>query len=268
MFRSNHSSRENSIEHMIVFITGATAGFGRAAAQRFVQDGAKVVGTGRRKNRLEELKQELGRNFLPVTFDVSKRAQVEHAIQSLPEEFAAVDILVNNAGGAIGLEPAYKTNLDDWETMVDTNVKGVMYCTRALLPGMVERNRGHIINIGSSAAEWPYPGGNVYGATKAFVHQFSLNLRADLFGTAVRVTDIQPGLVAGSEFSEVRFKGDKKKAQSVYEGTEPLTADDVADTIHWVATRPAHFNVNTIQIMPVGQAFGPLPVSREKQQST
>ncbi len=248
---------------MIIFVTGATAGFGRAVARRFAQDGAKIVGTGRRKNRLEELKQELGANFLPLPFDVGERKQVENAIASLPSEFAAIDVLVNNAGGALGLEPAYKANLDDWETMVDANVKGVMYCTRALLPGMVERNRGHVINVGSSAAEWPYPGGNVYGATKAFVHQFSMNLRADLFGTDVRVTDVQPGLVAGTEFSEVRFKGDKKKAQSVYEGTRPLTAEDVADTIHWVATRPPHFNVNTIQIMPVGQAFGALPVKRQ-----
>jgi 3-hydroxy acid dehydrogenase / malonic semialdehyde reductase len=256
--------RENSIEHMIVFITGATSGFGKTAARRFAQDGAKVIGTGRRKNRLDELKQEFGANFLPLAFDVTQRTQVEHAIQSLPEEFAAVDVLVNNAGGAIGLDPAHKANLDDWETMVDANVKGVMYCTRALLPGMVERDRGHVINIGSSAAEWPYPGGSVYGGTKAFVHQFSLMLRADLFGTAVRVTDLQPGLVGGTEFSEVRFKGDKKKAQAVYEGTQPLTAEDVADAIHWVATRPAHVNINTLQMMPVSQAFGPLPVKKEK----
>jgi 3-hydroxy acid dehydrogenase/malonic semialdehyde reductase len=247
---------------MIIFVTGATAGFGQAVARRFARDGAKVIGTGRRKNRLDDLQQELGPNFLPLPFDVSDRKQVEESAASLPPEFAAVDVLVNNAGGALGLEPAYKANLEDWETMVDVNVKGLLYCTRALLPGMVERNRGHVINIGSTAAEWPYPGGNVYGATKAFVHQFSLNLRADLFGTDIRVTDVQPGLVAGTEFSEVRFKGDKKKVQAVYEGTQPLTADDVADTIHWVATRPLHFNVNTIQIMPVGQAFGALPVKR------
>jgi 3-hydroxy acid dehydrogenase / malonic semialdehyde reductase len=249
---------------MIVFITGATSGFGKAAAQRFAQDGVKVIGTGRRKNRLDELEQELGVNFLPLAFDVTKRAQVEQAVQSLPEDFARVDVLVNNAGGAIGLDPAHKANLDDWENMVDANVKGVMYCTRLLLPGMVERDRGHIINIGSTAAEWPYPGGNVYGGTKAFVHQFSLMLRADLFGTAVRVTDIQPGLVGGTEFSEVRFKGDKKKAQAVYEGTQPLTPEDVADAIHWVATRPAHVNINTLQMMPVAQAFGPLPVKKAK----
>jgi 3-hydroxy acid dehydrogenase / malonic semialdehyde reductase len=248
---------------MTVFVTGATAGFGTAIARRFAKDGAKVVGTGRRKDRLQELKKELGDHFLPLAFDVSKRQEVEQAIAQLPAEFAAVDILVNNAGLALGLDPAHRANLDDWEKMVDTNVKGLMYVTRALLPGMVERNRGHVVNLGSVAAEWPYPGGHAYGGTKAFVHQFSLNMRADLLGTAVRVTDVQPGLCGGTEFSEVRFKGDKQKAQSIYEGTQPLTADDVADAVHWVATRPAHVNINTVQMMPVCQAFGPLAVKRQ-----
>jgi 3-hydroxy acid dehydrogenase/malonic semialdehyde reductase len=189
---------------------------------------------------------------------------VEKAIASLPPAFASVDVLVNNAGGAIGLDPAQAADLNDWDAMIDSNIKGLVYCTRFLLPGMVERNRGHVINIGSTAGEWPYPGGNVYGAAKAFVHQFSNNLRADLLGTAVRVTNIEPGLAGGTEFSEVRFKGDKKKAAAVYEGTQPLTADDVADAIHWVATRPAHVNVNVMQIMPVCQAYGPLPVKRNK----
>lgn len=249
---------------MTVFVTGATAGFGAAIARRFAKDGAKIIGTGRRADRLEELRSELGSHFLPLAFDVSKREEVENAVARLPEEFAAVDVLVNNAGLALGLEAAPEAKLEDWETMVDTNVKGVMYCTRALLPGMVERNRGHIITLGSTAAEWPYPGGNVYGATKAFVHQFALNLRADLLGKAVRVTDIQPGMVGGTEFSETRFKGDNKRAQAVYQGTQALTADDVADAIHWVATRPAHVNINTLQLMPVCQAFGPLAVARNK----
>ncbi len=249
---------------MIVFITGATAGFGLATAHRFAKDGAKIIGTGRRKNRLEDLKKEFGQNFLPLAFDVGQRSAAEQAIASLPQEFAAVDILVNNAGGAIGLDPAQTANLDDWDQMIDSNVKGLVYCTRLLLPGMVERKRGHIINIGSTAAEWPYPGGNVYGAAKAFVHQFSNNLRADLLGTHVRVTDVQPGLAGGTEFSEVRFKGDKKKAAAVYEGTQALTPEDIADAIHWVATRPAHVNVNVMQIMPVDQAFGPLAVNRKK----
>jgi 3-hydroxy acid dehydrogenase/malonic semialdehyde reductase len=249
---------------VVVFVTGASAGFGRATARRFAQDGAKVVGTGRRKGRLDELKKELGEKFLPLTFDVGKRDQVMEAIGSLPPEFVAVDVLVNNAGGALGLDPAQSANLDDWDEMIDSNIKGLAYCTRLLLPGMVERNRGHIVNLGSVAAEWPYPGGNVYGAAKAFVHQFSNNLRADLLGTAIRVTDIQPGLSGGTEFSEVRFKGDKKRAEAIYEGTEPLTAEDVADAIHWVATRPAHVNINSVQMMPVCQAYGPLPVKRNR----
>ncbi len=249
---------------MIVFITGATAGFGLATARKFAKDGAKIIGTGRRKERLDSLKKELGNAFLPLTFDVGQRSDVEQAIASLPPEFSAVDVLVNNAGGAIGLDPAQSAHLDDWDKMIDSNVKGLVYCTRLLLPGMVERKHGHIVNIGSTAAEWPYPGGNVYGAAKAFVHQFSNNLRADLLGTSVRVTDVQPGLAGGTEFSEVRFKGDKQKAAAVYQGTQALTAEDIADAIHWVATRPAHVNVNVIQIMPVAQAYGPLAVQRGK----
>jgi 3-hydroxy acid dehydrogenase/malonic semialdehyde reductase len=248
---------------MIVFITGATAGFGQATARRFAKDGAKIIGTGRRENRLQELKSELGDNFLPLTFDVGKREEVQSAIAGLPESFNAVDVLVNNAGGALGLDPAQSADLQDWEAMIDSNVKGLVYCTRFLLPGMVERNRGHVINIGSVAAEFPYPGGNVYGAAKAFVHQFSYGLRADLLGTNVRVTDIQPGLAGGTEFSQVRFKGDEKRAAAVYEGTQPLTPEDVADAIHWVATRPAHVNINAVQMMPVSQAFGPLAVKRD-----
>lgn len=249
---------------MILFVTGATSGFGEVIARKFLQDGAKVIGTGRRKQRLERLQRELGDKFCPLAFDVSKRAEVERAVSSLPPEFAEVDVLVNNAGGAIGLDPAQKADLDDWEAMLASNVNGVLYCTRALLPGMIERNRGHIINMGSSAAEWPYPGGNVYGAAKAFVHQFSMNLRADLLGTAIRVTDIQPGLVGGTEFSEVRFKGDVARAQALYKGANPLMPEDIADAVHWVATRPPHVNINTMQLMPVSQAFGPLPVSRRK----
>jgi 3-hydroxy acid dehydrogenase / malonic semialdehyde reductase len=249
---------------MTVLVTGVTAGFGAAIAHRFAKDGAHIIGTGRREDRLKSMKDELGEAFLPLRFDVRNREEVEQAISGLSGEWANIDILVNNAGLALGLDPAPKANLDDWETMVDTNVKGLMYCTRFVLPGMVERNRGHIVNLGSIAGEFPYPGGHVYGGTKAFVHQFSNNLRADLLGTNIRVTDIAPGMCGGTEFSEVRFKGDTQRALSVYDGTEPLTAVDVADAVHWVATRPAHVNINYVQMMPVCQAFGPLPVSRKK----
>jgi 3-hydroxy acid dehydrogenase / malonic semialdehyde reductase len=197
-----------------------------------------------------------------LQLDVRDRAAVEEAIAGLPAEWAAIDLLVNNAGLALGLEPAQRASLDDWDGMVDTNVKGVLYVTRAVLPGMVERGRGHIVNIGSTAGSWPYPGGNVYGASKAFVRQFSLNLRADLLKTPVRVTDVEPGLVGGTEFSAVRFKGDDARAGGVYAGTTPLTADDIAEAVHWVATLPPHVNVNTLELMPVCQSFAGLAIAR------
>ncbi|MFZ0558012.1 MAG: SDR family NAD(P)-dependent oxidoreductase [Methylovirgula sp.] len=248
---------------MIVFVTGASAGFGAAIARRFAKEGHRVVATGRRRERLEALVGELGRDkILPLVFDVRDRHAVERAFQDLPAAFAEIDVLVNNAGLALGLEPAQKANLDDWEAMVDTNVKGLMYVTRAALPGMVARDRGLIVNLGSTAARYPYPGGNVYGATKAFVHQFSLNLRADLLGTRVRVTDIQPGLVGGSEFSAVRFHGDAERAAKLYEGADALTPEDIAEAIYWVATLPPRVNINAIEMMPVTQAFGPLAVHR------
>ncbi len=249
---------------MIVFVTGASAGFGAAIARRFARDGAKIIAGGRRADRLHELARELGDNVLPLELDVRDNAAVERAVATLPAAFAEVDIVVNNAGLALGLEPAHRASLEDWNTMVDTNIKGLMYVTRALLPGLVARGRGHVVNIGSVAGEWPYPGGNVYGATKAFVRQFSLNLRADLLGTPVRVTDIEPGLASGTEFSQVRFHGDAARADAIYAGTQPLSADDVADTVHWVATRPPHVNVNTISLMPICQAFSPLAIRREK----
>ncbi|WP_223639524.1 SDR family NAD(P)-dependent oxidoreductase [Corallococcus sp. EGB] len=247
---------------MNVLVTGATAGIGQAIARRFVKEGARVIAAGRRSDRLEALKAELGERLLPVTLDVTDKAAVKAAFAALPADFAQVDVLVNNAGLALGLEPAQTARLEDWDVVVDTNVKGLLYCTREALTGMVARNRGHVINIGSIAGEFPYPGGNVYGATKAFVHQFTLNLRADLHGTALRVTDIQPGLLGGTEFSNVRFRGDGAKAAALYDNTQPLTPEDVADTAYWVATRPAHVNINVISMMPVVQAFGPLPVKR------
>ncbi|MDO9711846.1 SDR family oxidoreductase [Paracraurococcus lichenis] len=249
---------------MIVLVTGATAGFGLAIARRFAADGARIVAVGRRADRLAALATELGEGRVhALPLDVADRAAVTAAVAGLPADFAAVDVLVNNAGLARGLEPAQAAELDDWDAMVDTNIKGLMYVTRAVLPGMVARDAGHIVNIGSTAGEWPYPGGNVYGATKAFVRQFSLNLRADLFGTRVRVTEIEPGLVGGTEFSSVRFKGDEAKATGVYAGTEPLVPEDIADAVHWVATRPARVNVNTLQVMPVVQSFAPLRVHRD-----
>jgi 3-hydroxy acid dehydrogenase / malonic semialdehyde reductase len=249
---------------MIVFVTGASAGFGAAIARRFAQDGARVVIAGRRGERLRKLAAELGPKALPVELDVRDKAAIDAVLARLPPEFAEIDVLVNNAGLALGLEPAHQAQLADWEQMVDTNVKGLMYMTRALLPGMVARKRGHVVNIGSIAGEWPYPGGNVYGATKAFVRQFSLNLRADLLGTKVRVTDVEPGLTGGTEFSSVRFHGDDARAAKNYENTTPLTAEDIADTVHWIATRPAHVNINTISMMPVDQAFSPMTIYRQR----
>lgn len=250
---------------MIVFITGASSGFGAAIARRFASmGGTRLVLAARRLDRIEALAAEIGDHAFALELDVRNRSAVQFAIENLPDDFADVDLLINNAGLALGLEPAQRASLDDWETMVDTNVKGLMAVTHAVLPGMVERGQGHIVNIGSIAGEWPYPGGNVYGATKAFVHQFSLNLRADLAGTPVRVTNVEPGLCAGTEFSNVRFHGDDARAAKVYANTQPLTAEDIADTVHWIATRPAHINVNTISLMPVSQSFAGLSISRAK----
>jgi len=247
---------------MIALVTGATSGFGAEIARRFVREGHRVIAAGRRMDRLEALTVELGDALYPVLLDVRERAAVFAAIEALPENWRAIDVLVNNAGLALGLDMAPRASLDDWDTMIDTNIKGLTYVTRAVLPGMVERDRGHIVNLGSIAGEFPYPGGNVYGATKAFVHQFSLNLRADLLETRIRVTDVQPGLCGGTEFSNVRFKGDDTKAAQTYSGTEPLTAVDIADAVYWVTSRPAHVNINSIQMMPVCQAFGPLAIKR------
>jgi 3-hydroxy acid dehydrogenase/malonic semialdehyde reductase len=247
----------------VAFVTGATAGFGAAIASRFAGAGTRVVASGRRFERLDSLRAAFGDLVHAIELDVRDRAAVAAAVAALPPAFAEIDVLVNNAGLAVGLEPAWEADLDDWDAMVDTNVKGLMYVTRAVLPGMVARRRGTVINIGSTAGAFPYPGGNVYGGTKAFVHQFSLNLRADLLGTNVRVTDVAPGMSGGTEFSNVRFHGDDAKAAAVYERTTPLSAEDIAETVYWVASRPAHVNVNAIQLMPVSQAFGPLAVSRD-----
>lgn len=251
-----------NIADQVVLITGATSGFGQAAARRFARAGARVVATGRRGARLAALRQELGDRVHVAELDMRDDQAVLNTVAHLPAPFRDIGILINNAGLALGLEPADRAKLDDWIQMIDTNVRGLAVLTRAVLPGMVARRRGHVVNIGSVAAGYPYPGGNVYGGTKAFVHQFSLNLRADLVDKNVRVTVIEPGM-AETEFSLVRFEGDATKAAAVYSGVKPLSADDVADTIFWVATLPEHINVNVLELMPTQQAFGPFAVSRK-----
>lgn len=247
---------------MIALITGATAGFGAEMARKFSRNGYRVIAVGRRKERLEALAAELGEGVLPLVLDVSDREAALGVLAGLPEEWREIDVLVNNAGLALGIEPAHKASLDQWETMIDTNCKGLVTMTHAVLPGMVERGRGLIINIGSVAGAYPYPGGNVYGATKAFVDQFTLNLRADLVGTGVRATNIAPGLCGGTEFSNVRF-GDDQAAVRVYQDTVPLTSADIAETAFWIASLPTHVNINYIEMMPACQGFAPFAIRRD-----
>jgi 3-hydroxy acid dehydrogenase / malonic semialdehyde reductase len=251
-----------STQPATVFVTGASSGFGAATARRFAAAGARVIAAARRVDRLDDLAKELGPSALTVALDVRDRDAVFAAVALLPPEFAAVDVLVNNAGLALGLGPAQEADLDEWDQMIDTNCKGLTYCTRALLPGMVARRRGHVINLGSVAGSYPYPGGNVYGGSKAFVHQFSLDLRSDLHGTGVRVTSVEPGM-ADTEFSLVRFSGDRAKADNVYTGMQPMTADDIAESIHWAASLPGHVNVNTIELMATAQSWAPFQVARD-----
>jgi len=247
----------------VVFVTGASVGFGADLVRRYAAAGARVVAAARRADKLSELTRELGDGVLPLVLDVQDRAAVERAIGALPAPFAEVDCLINNAGLALGLEPAQRASVDEWEQMIDTNCKGLVYVTRALLPGMVARGRGHVVNMGSVAGNYPYPGGNVYGATKAFVRQLSLNLRADLHGTAVRVTNIEPGMAGDTEFSLVRFNGDAARAAAVYAATQPLTPSDVTEAVFWATTLPPHVNINVIELMPVSQSFGPFPIHRQ-----
>ncbi|MBV8913956.1 MAG: SDR family NAD(P)-dependent oxidoreductase, partial [Acetobacteraceae bacterium] len=242
--------------------TGATSGFGQAIARRFVREGHRVVATGRRGERLQALGGELGASLLAFPLDITDAPSIASLPGTLPQGWREIDVLVNNAGLGLGLSPAHETRLQDWDTMLATNVAGLMRITHALLPGMVARDRGHVVNISSTAARYPYPGGNVYGATKAFVTQFSLNLKADLVGTGVRVTDLEPGLVGGSEFSQVRFGGDAAKAAAVYAGTTPLTPEDIAEAVAWVVNLPAHVNINRLEMMPTCQAPGPLAIKR------
>lgn len=248
---------------MVAFVTGASSGLGAAIARRYAAAGVRVVAAARRGDRLAGLVDEFGEDLIFVSvLDVRDRAAIEQLLASLPAAFAEIDVLVNNAGLALGLESAQEADLDNWQQMIDTNCTGLVYVTRAVLPGMVARRRGHVVNMGSIAGTYPYPGGNVYGATKAFVHQFSLGLRADLHGTGVRVTSIEPGLIGGTEFSEVRFAGDAERAAGVYAGTEPLTPEDIAAAVEWATSQPPHVNVNLIELMPVVQSFAALPVER------
>ena len=247
---------------MIVFITGASSGFGAEMARTFVKNGHQVVISARRTDRLEALAAELGENALPIALDVTDPASIADALALLPQSWRQIDVLINNAGLALGTKPAHEAPLEDWETMIGTNCTGLVRLTRAVLPAMVERGSGLVINLGSVAGHYPYPGGNVYGATKAFVEQFTLNLRADLVGTGVRATNLAPGLCGGTEFSNVRFKGDDAAAAKVYEGTTPLTAKDIADTAYWIATLPPHVNVNSIELMPTCQGFSPFNIKR------
>jgi len=248
--------------HRTALVTGATAGFGTAIARRLIADGRRVIGAGRRAERLDALATELGDAFLPWRLDVTDAGALAALPGALPEGWRDIDILVNNAGLALGVAPAQDAVLADWEQMVATNVLGLMRLTHAILPGMVARGRGDIVNLGSVAANYPYPGGNVYGATKAFVQQFTLNLKADLVGTGVRVSDIQPGLVGGTEFSNVRFKGDRARAEAMYADTTAMGPDDIAETVAWIVGLPPHLNVNRIELMPTVQGAGPFVVKR------
>ena len=245
-----------------ILITGASAGFGAAMARRFTADGNRVIAAARRADRLQALKAELGESLLPLPLDLADTAALDALPASLPSAWQNVDVLVNNAGLALGLDPAHKASISEWDQMVSTNITGLLHLTCALLPGMVERDRGHVVNLGSTAGTYPYPGGHVYGASKAFVAQFTLNLKADLIGTGVRVTLIEPGLVGGTEFSQVRFAGDTSRADAVYANTEPLTPEDIAEAVAWVIGLPQRMNVNRMELMPTCQAPGPLAIKR------
>ena len=242
-------------------ITGATSGFGKASVQRFTEAGWRVIATGRRAERLQKLVDDLGADKVhPAAFDIRDLDAMDAALSSLPEGFRNVDLLINNAGLALGTAPAQQSDLDQWNTMIDTNVRALSALTYKMLPSLIER-KGAIINISSVAASYPYPGGNVYGATKAFVTQFSLGLRSDLHGTGVRVTSFEPGMTE-TEFTLVRTKGDQEASDKLYGGANPMSGDDIAQTLLWIANLPPHMNINRIELMPVNQSFSPFQVYR------
>ncbi|MEC9402372.1 MAG: SDR family NAD(P)-dependent oxidoreductase [Pseudomonadota bacterium] len=244
-----------------ILITGTTSGFGQAMARLFVQNGWKVIGTGRRADRLEKLKTDLGEAFHALVFDIMDEAATTAALASLPEDFQEIDILVNNAGLALGTASAPATKLSDWKTMIDTNITGLVTITDLLLPKLIER-KGMVVNISSIAANWPYPGGNVYAGTKAFLRQFSLGLRSDLHGKGVRVTSIEPGLCE-SEFTLVRTGGNQESYDALYGGANPIQPEDIASTVYWVATQPPHLNINSLELMPVSQSWAGWQIARE-----
>lgn len=247
----------------IALVTGASAGFGKAIAEQLIAQNIKVIGAARRIEKLRELEGIFGsERFYPLQMDVSEPTAIDRALAALPKEWQAVDILVNNAGLALGLDKAYEADVANWLTMVNTNIIGLIYLTRQVLPQMVSTNNGMIINIGSTAGTIPYPGANVYGASKAFVKQFSLNLRADLAGTKIRVTNIEPGLCEGTEFSHVRFNGDQARVEALYAGAHAIQPRDIANTVSWIINQPEHVNINRVEMMPVSQSYGPQPVSR------
>ena len=249
--------------NQVALITGASTGIGKATAQKLATEGLKLSLLARREPLLKVLQKELSEltDCHIITCDINDHKTLNMALDKLPKPFQEIDILINNAGLALGLNPAQDTDWLDWQTMINTNCLSLAFLTRQILPGLVERNHGHIINIGSIAGSYAYKGANVYGATKAFVEQFSSNLRSDLLGTAIRVTNVEPGMLNESEFSLVRFKGDEDKANDVYQGLTPLNAEDVAETIRWIMAQPAHVNINRIEIMPLHQALaGPTTI--------
>ncbi|RAX51808.1 NAD(P)-dependent oxidoreductase [Helicobacter sp. 16-1353] len=250
---------------MVILVTGASVGFGAAIARKFAKENHKVIALARREDKLKELQNELGSDKCQIiAVDICDTKAVKNAIDNLRDDFKNIDVLVNNAGLALGLSRAYETDINDWERMIEVNILSLVRLTRMLLPKMVENKSGHIINIGSIAGTYPYPGGNIYGATKAFVKQFSLNLRADLYDKSVRVTNIEPGLCGGSEFSFVRFKGDKNMVDELYRDANPIMPEDIAEAVFWVATQPKHVNINRIEMMPTTQASSALNVYKHK----
>ncbi|MDO4699315.1 MAG: SDR family NAD(P)-dependent oxidoreductase [Moraxella sp.] len=246
---------------MNILITGVSAGFGKAIATDLAGQGHTVIGTARRQHKLDELKAALGDNFIPLCFDIGDLSATKTALQSLPTDLLnRIDVLINNAGLALGLDSADKADITDWQTMINTNTLGLVNITREILPVMVAKNDGLIINISSTAGNYPYFGANVYGATKAFVTQFSLNLRADLVGKNVRVTNLEPGLCGGTEFSHVRFKGDEQKVIKTYEKVDYITPQDIANMVSWLISQPKHININRLEVMPTAQTFAGLTV--------